>query len=480
MARHLPDAHDELLLIMRRLEQHYRDLCDIEFTVQEGRLHILQVRIGKRTAIAAARIAVEMASDKECLITREEAVRRMTREQLQKLGSLAKVRSGVASVASGVAASPGVACGVICLDPYRVTAEAGQNVILVRPTTSPDDVHGMVKAVGIVTSTGGLVSHAALIARGWGIAAVCGVENIGFKPSLSIAGVPLQEGDYLTIDGDRGTIYLGNCVELDHEEPSEVHALRHWAAELGVPLGGDTVLDTDRPIVNADCSLVTVGQDMEIQHPDAFAVMRALSLFGFAAHDRIAASLATSAETVRGVIDRLPAHHVSHGPAGIGVAPQGRIWLQAKLQAERDRIDQASADLVYREFMRLDVDFKRLVTDWQVRVADGGMVPNDHTDTAYDDAVRFRLRAFHQETMELMPKICAFASRLEPFKVRFARAAAAVSAGDSSMIASPLKDSYHTVWFELHEELIHLSGRNRATEEANSSEQGLAARANNN
>ncbi len=108
------------------------------------------------------------------------------------------------------------------------------------------------------------------------------------------------------------------------------------------------------------------------------------------------------------------------------------------------------------------------------------MVPNDHIDTAYDDAVRFRLRAFHQETMELMPKICAFAPRLEPFKMRFARAAAAIFAGDGSMIASPLKDSYHTVWFELHEELIHLSGRNRATEETNSNEQGLAAQANNN
>jgi pyruvate,orthophosphate dikinase len=208
--------------------------------------------------------------------------------------------------------------------------------------------------------------------------------------------------------------------------------------------------------------------------------MRALSLLGFAAHDRVAVSLATSVGTVRGVVDKLPAHYVRHGPGGIAVAPQGRIWLQSKLNAERDRIDQASANLVYQEFMGLDAGFKGLITDWQVRVAGGRMVANDHTDTAYDDAVRFRLTAFHQETVELMPKICAFASRLEPFKMRFARAAAAVSAGDGSMIASPLKDSYHTVWFELHEELIHLSGRNRATEEANSSEQGVAAQANNN
>jgi pyruvate,orthophosphate dikinase len=460
---------------MRRLEQHYRDLCDIEFTVQEGRLYVLQMRIGKRTAIAAARIAVEMTSGGECLITREEAVRRITREQLGKLGSIAAVRGGVAPIASGVAASAGVVSGVICLDPYRVAAlaEAGQNVILVRRTTCPDDVHGMVKAAGIVTSTGGLVSHAALIARGWGIAAVCGVENISFQPSLSIAGVPLQEGDSLTIDGDSGAIYLGDCVELSHQEPLELHTLRHWAAELGVPLGGDSTLNTD-------CPMVTLGQDVDAHRPNAFTVMRALSLLGFAAPDRVAMSLATSVETVRSVLDKLPTYHVSHGPAGIGVAPQGRTWLQAKLNAERDCIDQATADLVYQEFMRLDAGFKRLVTDWQMRVADGRMVANDHADTAHDDAVRLRLRAFHQETMELVAKICAFAPRLEPFKMRFARSAAAISAGDGSMIASPLKDSYHTVWFELHEELIHLSGRNRATEETNSNERGLAAQANNN
>jgi pyruvate,orthophosphate dikinase len=210
----------------------------------------------------------------------------------------------------------------------------------------------MVKAAGIVTSTGGLVSHAALIARGWGIAAVCGVESIGFQPNFSIAGVPLHEGDCLTIDGDSGAIYLGDCVEVSRQEPPELHTLRHWAAELGVPLGGD-------PTPNTDCPIVTPGQDVDVQRPDAFAVMRALSLLGFATCDRIAGSLTTSAESVRGVLDQLSPHHVSHGPAGIGVAPQGRIWLQAKLQAERDRIDQASADLVYQEFMRLDAGFKR-------------------------------------------------------------------------------------------------------------------------
>ena len=179
MQQYVPAAFDELCRILRQLERHYRDLCDVEFTVQDGRLQILQVRVGKRSAAAAARIAVEMASGAEPLITRDQAVRRLTREQLRQLQSIGAVRDGAVAIASGVAASPGVASGVICLDPDRAAeiAEGGRSVILVRPTTSPEDVHGMVKSAGIVTATGGMVSHAALVARGWGIAAVCGVER---------------------------------------------------------------------------------------------------------------------------------------------------------------------------------------------------------------------------------------------------------------------------------------------------------------
>ena len=134
MKRSLPHTFDELCGVMARLERHYRDLCDVEFTVQEGRLHILQVRAGKRSAIAAVRIAVEMAI--EGLITREAALRRVTREQLQQLRAIRSVRAGATAVTSGVAASPGVASGVVCLHPDRVAALAadGQNVILVRPT----------------------------------------------------------------------------------------------------------------------------------------------------------------------------------------------------------------------------------------------------------------------------------------------------------------------------------------------------------
>jgi pyruvate, orthophosphate dikinase len=467
MKTHAGDAFDALCRIARKLEQHYRDLCDIEFTVQEGQLHILQVRVGKRSAIAAARIAVEMASDAERLISREEAVRRLSHEQLRQLRSLGKVRAGVIPVARGVAASPGVVSGIICLDPDRVAplAAAGQTVILVRPTTSPEDVHGMVKATGILTSTGGMVSHAALVARGWGIAAVCGVSDLVFEPRLSIGGRELREGDRLTIDGGSGAVYLGHCVEASCDEPPELQTLRQWACELGIDLGCDDAQAVDSPAVaaNADARMV-----------DAFAVMRALALLGFAAEDRIAIALGASTDIVRCAIDGLPPGHVNRTPRGLQIAPDGRAWLQAQLAAEREHTDQAAADRLYSSFVELDDRFKRLVAAWQVRTIDGREVINDHADAGYDAAVRARLGAFHIDATPLIDAICAVASRLRPYRARLARASAAVAAGNGSMIASPLKDSYHTVWFELHEELIHLSGRSRAIEEAKAGTRGVA------
>jgi pyruvate,orthophosphate dikinase len=221
------------------LEAIGRQLCDVEFTVQDGLLQILQVRAGKRSAIAAARIAVALAN--EGCIDRGEAVRRITPEQLRQLKSVARVREGAVPIASGVAASPGVVSGLICVELDRVPAlaEGGRNVILVRPTTSPEDVHGMVQASGIVTATGGMVSQAALLARGWGIAAVCGVEALEFAPTLRLAGQPLREGDRLTIDGGAGQIYPGDCVVGGFGEPVELQTLRGRAADCGVPLGGE-------------------------------------------------------------------------------------------------------------------------------------------------------------------------------------------------------------------------------------------------
>lgn len=458
MRQHLPAAFEDLCRTMRRLEQHYRDLCDVEFTVQDGRLHVLQVRVGKRSANAAVRIAVEMASGVAPLITRAEAVRRLSREQLQQLQSRARVREAATAIASGVAASPGVARGVICLDPDRVSEMAadGKSIILVRPTTSPEDVHGMVQSAGIVTATGGMVSHAALVARGWGIAAVCGVGDLVFQPRLKIGDHELREGDCLTIDGSDGSIYLGDCAERASGEPAELQTLRRWSVELGLELG------CAGP---EGAGVVNEAKDEETSL-SAFAVLRTLALLGFASLDRLAVALVAQADTVRNAIDAAPLGHINVTPRGLQVTPQGRTWMQAHLDAERTCIDRPAADHLYRQFMLQDDRFKRLITEWQMRTVDGRQVLNDHADAAYDASVRERLCGFHGETGALIDEICVVAPRLKSYPLRFARAAAAAAAGDGTMIASPLKDSYHTVWFELHEELMHLSGRSRAAEEA--------------
>ena len=315
----------------------------------------------------------------------------------------------------------------------------------------------MVQSAGIVTATGGTVSHAALVARGWGIAAVCGVGDLVFDPRLKIGDRELREGDCLTIDGSDGTIYIDDCAEAGCGEPAELQTLRRWGAELGVELGCAETKEATAPSDEAiaeECGL------------SAFAVARALALLGFASIDRLAAALVSDAAKVRDAIDALPPGHVNATPRGLRITPPGRLWLQAHLDSERAGIDGAATDRLYLRFMQHDDRFKRLITDWQMRTIDGRQVLNDHADAAYDASVRERLCGFHREAKSLIEEICVTASRLKPFSSRFARAAAAAAAGDGSMIASPLKDSYHTVWFELHEELMHLSGRSRAAEEA--------------
>jgi pyruvate,orthophosphate dikinase len=184
--------------------------------------------------------------------------------------------------------------------------------------------------------------------------------------------------------------------------------------------------------------------------------------------ERVAVALAASPDAVDEVLKSLPPPWIGKAPRGLHVTPEGRAWLSGQLKAERDGVDRGAADRLYQDFMALDKSFKQLVTDWQIRLVDGNRVANDHADTAYDSAIRARIADFHQATLALLPRALTLLPRLKPFATRLARAASAIAAGDGSMIASPLKDSYHTIWFELHEELIHLAGRDRAIEEARS------------
>ncbi|MGD9988489.1 pyruvate, phosphate dikinase [Pseudonocardia sp.] len=220
MAARLPAAHRELTERLGVLERHYRDMCDVEFTVESGTLFILQTRVGKRGAVAAVRLAAEMAADPAIALTPAEARARLDDTTIERARAeiVAAARQGVAAAAltRGLGASPGRVSGAVALD-ADAAADAEGPVVLVRPETSPEDVHGMAVSVGILTSTGGLVSHAAVVARGWGVPAVVGAGElvVGAADVRDRSGAVLfAAGDSITIDGTTGEVWRG---EIAHD-----------------------------------------------------------------------------------------------------------------------------------------------------------------------------------------------------------------------------------------------------------------------
>lgn len=441
----LPEVHDRLLDIGRRLEHHTRDLCDIEFTVAGGELFVLQTRIGRRSPPAAVRIAVEMAEDDEFPLSQAEAVGRVDRATLDALAALGAVRDDAVVLARGIAASPGVGCGVLCTEPDRAAewARSGTAVVLARAETSPADLHGMVGAAGLVTALGGAVSHAAVVARSWAIPAVTGATGIEVTDDgIRIDGRLITSGTVVTIDGTGGRVLEGDQRADGHHALPALDRLRQWAIELGMEPGEmpattpDEAADRARPIARLD-------------------VARALALKGMAAAGAVADALRTDTETVDAIVASADELFTANA-VGLILTPRGRAWLDEALAEERGEVDRAAIDSVYRRFGPLDRRFKVLVTAWQT----GGQ------DRAAFEAMVAALGSLHDEVAVLVDETITHASRLAPFGSRFRRAVEAVTAEDVTMLASPLKDSYHTVWFEYHEELIHLSGRNRADEEA--------------
>ena len=207
-------SYAQLMDIMQTLENHYRDLCDIEFTIERGKLWMLQTRVGKRTAGAAFRIAIQLVD--QGLIDLDEAVSRVTGDQLaQLMFPRFDASSDVKQITKGISASPGAAVGKVVFDSGRAVeqAAAGEDVILVRRETNPDDLHGMIAARGILTSRGGKTSHAAVVARGMGKTCVCGADelevSIAEKKFTAPGGVTVSEGDVISIDGTSGKVYLG-------------------------------------------------------------------------------------------------------------------------------------------------------------------------------------------------------------------------------------------------------------------------------
>jgi pyruvate,orthophosphate dikinase len=232
----LPEAFRELTETMQRLEEHYREMQDIEFTVEEGRLYILQTRSGKRTAAAALKIAVDMVA--EALISREEAVARVDPGQLdQLLHPMIDPKSDYDVAARGLNASPGAATGKIVLD--ADTAEergkAGEDVILVRWETTPDDIHGLVEARGVLTAQGGMTSHAAVVARGMGKPCIAGCDGLTIDlgaRTIGLAGQELSEGDVLTIDGGTGEVIVGEVELVPPRIDENFETLLGWGDDL--------------------------------------------------------------------------------------------------------------------------------------------------------------------------------------------------------------------------------------------------------
>ena len=248
----LEEAGAQLEEIFDVLENHFRDMCDIEFTIEQGKLWMLQTRAGKRTAAAALRIAIEM--EKEGLITKEEAIMRVAPDQLDQLLHPQFDKNATYDVvARGLNASPGAAVGeaVFSAADAVAAAEAGRKCVLVRWETNPDDLAGMIAAEGILTSHGGKTSHAAVIARGMGAPCVCGVEALKIdaaKKEAAIAGTDLviREGDMISIDGTTGIVVLGAVELVMPELTGDLDTILEWADEvrtLGVRANADNPED---------------------------------------------------------------------------------------------------------------------------------------------------------------------------------------------------------------------------------------------
>ncbi len=250
LEKDLPEAYRQFLEITQNLEQHYRDMQDVEFTVERGRLWMLQTRNGKRTAKAEVKIAVDMAT--EGLITKEQAVRRVTPEQVDTLlhpqfDLKAKQQAQTENrlYAKGVNASPGAAVGQIYFDAdtaERMAKEQNQDVIMVRPFTKPDDVHGMLAAKGILTSEGGATSHAAVVARQFGVPCVVGASEVRInlqKREMVANGTVVKEGEWISVDGTTGEVYVGQIPTSapSLEEQKELLTLLEWADEIAATEG---------------------------------------------------------------------------------------------------------------------------------------------------------------------------------------------------------------------------------------------------
>jgi pyruvate,orthophosphate dikinase len=447
----MPEIAAELRDHADRLERHYADMCDIEFTIEDGRLWLLQVRAGKRSPQAALRIARDMAEDESFPLSRGQAVERVADMLANPPTRMTSRSSILRPLLTGLPASPGTASGEIVTSPDAAAeaADAGRTVILVRSETSPDDVHGMAKSAGILTAKGGLASHAAVVARGWGIPAVVGASALEVGDRwVAIGDRRFRAGDVITIDGGSGEVFEG-AIPGTTEPVPEAAILFGWARELGLPIGDQT--ESERPSKGTRAASVD-------------DVIRTLGIKGFAMTQGAADALLASPQNVQPLLDNLVVDGMAASVAGAyRLTEPGKVRASELVAIEAAAWGTERANMALDAFLELDSRMKDTVTAWQLKSPD---VVNDHADAEYDQGVLDRLAALHNDAVAFTEANENPTGRLAVYRERLSRALEEARAGDGRFVASPRVDSYHGVWFELHEDLIQLAGRTREDEVA--------------
>ena len=359
---------------------------------------MLQVRVGKRSPQAALRIAVDMAEDPDFPLTRAEAVTASPRCSPTRRRWRPRAPTSGRRCSTGLPASPGVASGEIATsaEAAQAAAEAGRTPILVRAETSPDDVHGMARSAGILTARGGLASHAAVVARGWGIPAVVGAEGLEVGDGeVRIGERVLRAGEVITIDGGTGEVFEGAVAGTTEVVP-EARTLLAWAKELGIEIAGPAAdaADTWASPEAAPPAGAAPSTDGAVTPDDC---IRALGIKGFATTEAIADACRCTPDAVTAAIERCTADGLVATTAGaFRLTDDGKARAADLMTAERDAWGADAATAALDAFLDLDHRVKEIVTAWQMR--DEATV-NDHSDPDYDAGVLDRLAATHADAM---------------------------------------------------------------------------------
>jgi pyruvate,orthophosphate dikinase len=461
LAERLPGVAAELRQHAELLERHTTDLCDIEFTVERGQLWLLQVRSGTRSPGAALRMAIDMAEDPTFPLSREAAVLRVAHLLVDPPRIFIEDGQRPTPMATGLPASPGIAVGEIATSATEAVrvADDGRPVILVRPETSPEDVAGMMRAAGVLTSRGGLASHAAVVARGWGIPAVVGAGEVRVAADgVDIGGRRLDIGETITIDGGSGEVMPG-ALGGHSEVVPEAATLFAWADQAGIEIErSPDAVTTVASSSTADGGARTVS-DMD--------VLQALLVKGTATPEQLADALAVSPAAIDAIAGELVDRGLATSTDGsLGLSAEGKLRALEAFAAAGEAVGPHRPTAALDEFHALDARMKEIVTAWQMREVDGEQTLNDHLDAAYDGKVLNDLAALHADASAWLRAMSAALPRYATYATRLGRALELARGGDQRYVASPRVDSYHGAWFELHEDLIRLAGRRRADEAA--------------